>query len=98
MAGMRAWVRLVVALLLFTYLAPGPVLGQTTRRRELPLPLQPPAVLNKIAPENVDELRAMERHVQKVLAKVMPSVVGVLIGTNQGSGVIVKEDGTLLTA
>jgi hypothetical protein len=36
--------------------------------------------------------------VQKVLKKVMPAVVGVRVGPGQGSGVIIREDGTILTA
>src|SRR5437867_574664 len=50
------------------------------------------------APASVQDLRDIEKHVQKVLDKVMPSVVGVQVGGGQGSGVIIKEDGTILTA
>ena len=57
-----------------------------------------PQALNKPVPENADDLRDIEKHVQKVLQKVMPAVVGVRVGFGQGSGVIVKEDGTILTA
>lgn len=61
-----------------------------------PAPL-PPA-LDKVAPENIAELRAIEKHVQEVLKKITPCVVGVRVGAGQGSGVIVSEDGLVLTA
>ena len=40
----------------------------------------------------------MEMHTQKVLQKVIPAVVGVRVGQGQGSGVIVNEEGFILTA
>jgi hypothetical protein len=61
-----------------------------------PVPL-PPA-LSKPAPEGPEDLRAIEKQVQAVVAKVMPAVVGVRIGPGQGSGVIVSADGYVLTA
>ena len=57
----------------------------------------PKAVL-KAAPESVEDLKAIESHVKKVLAKVMPCVVGVQIGRGEGSGVIISADGKVLTA
>jgi hypothetical protein len=50
------------------------------------------------APTNVDELRALEKRVQKVVEKVQACTVGVRIGAAQGSGVIVSADGYVLTA
>lgn len=58
-----------------------------------------PEVIKKNAPaESLQDLRAIEQHVEKVLKKVMPSVVGIRVGPGQGSGVIIKADGTVLTA
>ena len=57
-----------------------------------------PAALNKDAPATVKELRALEAQVQKVLDKVVPCTVGIRIGFGQGSGVIISEDGYVLTA
>jgi S1-C subfamily serine protease len=51
----------------------------------------------KAVPENVDDLRALEKQVQAVIAKVQPATVGVMVGFAQGSGVIIK-DGYVLTA
>src|SRR5579871_5792732 len=53
--------------------------------------------LDRRVPESVDDLRALEKQVQAIVAKVQPAVVGVLVGPGQGSGVIVK-DGYVLTA
>jgi hypothetical protein len=49
------------------------------------------------APANLDELRALEKRVQEVVARVQPAVVGVELGGGSGSGVLVK-DGFVLTA
>jgi S1-C subfamily serine protease len=54
-----------------------------------------PAVFGKPVPESIDDLKAMERHLDKVLARVLPSIVCV---NGQGSGVIVSKDGYVLTA
>jgi serine protease Do len=56
-----------------------------------------PVVFDK-APENVDQLKALQKQVHEVLDKVLPCTVGVQIGAAQGSGVIVSKDGYVLTA
>src|SRR6266576_2202891 len=43
------------------------------------------AVFTKTAPESVDDLLKIERHVQKLAEKVIPCTVGVQIGGVQGS-------------
>lgn len=54
--------------------------------------------LDKLVPENVQDLRAIQERVKKVMAKVAPAVVGIRIGHAAGSGVIVNKDGYVLTA
>ena len=49
-------------------------------------------------PQNLDELRAMQDHVQQLIKKVMPTVVSIELRSSQGSGVVVTEDGYVLTA
>jgi len=56
-------------------------------------PTAPPAV-----PKTPQELQALEAQVKQVVAKALPCVVGIRIGTEQGSGVIVSEDGLVMTA
>jgi serine protease Do len=49
-------------------------------------------------PTDVAQLRALQSRVQQVVEKCTPSTVGILIGIGAGSGVIVSEDGLVLTA
>ncbi len=49
-------------------------------------------------PDDLADLKAMEKHVQELAKKVIPCTVGVAVGNAQGSGVIISEDGYVLTA
>ena len=51
----------------------------------------------KPVPENVRDLRALQARVRAVVEKVSPAVVGLRV-RGQGSGVIISEDGYVLTA
>lgn len=55
-------------------------------------------ILKKTIPESVEELRLIQANVQQLVKKVSAAVVGVRIGAGQGSGVIISEDGYVLTA
>ena len=61
-----------------------------------------PAALEKVVPENIDDLKVIQKQVKTVLDKVVPCTVGLQVnsksGSWQGSGVIVREDGFILTA
>src|SRR5437868_2304260 len=57
-----------------------------------------PIVLDKPAPENIDDLKAIQKQVKAVLEKVVPCTVGLRIGQGSGSGVIISKDGYVLTA
>ena len=57
-----------------------------------------PGVFSKPAPEGIDDLKAMQKHIKKVLEKVVPATVGLVVGSGSGSGVIISEDGYILTA
>jgi len=61
-------------------------------------PVALPPALTKLTPESVEDLRAIQKQVRTVIDQVMPAVVGVRIGNGSGSGVIVSEDGYVLTA
>jgi serine protease Do len=74
--------------------APFPV--DTTKRIE---PIRElPSVLDKDAPESVDDLKTFQAHVKKVIKAVTPAVVGIIIGGSSGSGVIIDDQGHILTA
>ncbi len=84
---------LAAGVLTFLLLFAGPL------RADVAGPSKPPAApeATRPAPLTVDDLRALEKQVQAVVAKVRPATVGVAIGPNQGSGVLV-EGGYVLTA
>ena len=60
-------------------------------------PAAPPAETVAL-PNELAELKAIEAQVEQVVAKVLPSVVGVQIGNHLGSGVVVTRDGIIMTA
>src|SRR6266536_212069 len=55
-------------------------------------------VFLKNALDSLADLRALQAQVEVFVAKVSPAVVGVRVGGGQGSGVIVSDDGYVLTA
>jgi serine protease Do len=57
-----------------------------------------PAAFAKQVPETVKDLREIQGYVQDLVKKVTPCVVGLTIGANQGSGVIITKEGMVLTA
>ncbi len=56
------------------------------------------AALKKDYPTSLADLRAIEARVRDLGQKVMSYTVGVRVGAAQGSGVIISEDGYVLTA
>jgi serine protease Do len=50
------------------------------------------------APGSVADLRDIERDIRVAVDRVLPATVGVQVGASQGSGVIVSNDGLVLTA
>jgi serine protease Do len=69
-----------------------PILPEKTKGPPLP------AVFSKPQPESVADLKAIEKQVKEVVAKVLPCTVCLRVGGASGSGVIVSEDGYILTA
>jgi serine protease Do len=55
-------------------------------------------ILSGGVPTSVDDLRAMQTHVQKLSDQLEKCTVGVTVGNAQGSGVIISKDGYVLTA
>src|SRR5262249_13246673 len=53
----------------------------------------PSPALDKATPESIDDLKAIQQQVKKVLEKVLPCTVCVLVGGGSGSGVLISEDG-----
>ena len=57
-----------------------------------------PKVFSKIRPETLQDLRDIQDRAREVAERVKRATVGVRIGAGQGSGVIISEDGYVLTA
>jgi len=65
---------------------------------EIPLSPQAARVLEQKLPKSVDDLKAIESQVRQVVERVLPATVNIRIGSSQGSGVIVGQEGYVLTA
>jgi len=50
------------------------------------------------SPQSVDELKALQNQVKQVVSKTTAATVGIIIGPGAGSGVIISDDGIVLTA
>jgi serine protease Do len=57
-----------------------------------------PETFRKENPASVADLEAMEQHVQELLDRVSPAVVAVRVWASSGSGVVISEDGLVLSA
>ena len=92
-------------LLLFAFAFPAPLahsLAAGDQAGDQPVVASKSAVTWDIArataPDTLDELKAMQSLLKSTVDKVMPSTVGLLLGQGAGSGVIVSDDGLVLTA
>lgn len=88
MAYHRAIPRFSLPAFAFLVLASGPLLAADTKW----------VVTRTSVPETIEELRSLQTTVKGVVEKCSPATVGVIIGMGAGSGVIVSEDGLVLTA
>lgn len=62
-----------------------------------PPPTTAPSLALKPVPQNLRDLRTLQSRLQEVAARVSPAVVGLRVG-GQGSGVLISDDGYILTA
>jgi len=90
---MPVWRLSIVAFVLGLSLVPAVQAGS-----EDPLPSPLPHAFAKQQPESLRDLKEIQAHVQRLIAKVMPLTVSLRVGTSQGSGVIITKDGYILTA
>ena len=61
-------------------------------------PKQLAAAFTKASPGSIADLKSMEQQVKNLVAQVSPAVVAVEIGLHSGSGVVISEQGLVLTA
>jgi len=102
---MKGWKTTLVAGLAVAVLAVGTraaapfVVDKTKKSEAEPEKLfDLPVALERTSPQSAEDLKAIQDHVKKVIKKVTPAVVGVQIGPSAGSGVIIDEEGHVLTA
>ncbi|MBI4661525.1 MAG: trypsin-like peptidase domain-containing protein [Verrucomicrobia bacterium] len=57
-----------------------------------------PGAFRKETPTSVDDLKSMQRHIQDLVSRVSSAVVAVRVGSASGSGVVISEDGLVLSA
>lgn len=86
---MPRWPALALSLILCSFTAPGALASGGAAAASL----APPAPTSSL-----DALRDTQQRVQKLIADNAPATVCLLIGGATGSGVIVDEDGLILTA
>lgn len=55
-------------------------------------------VLNRPIPRDAKDLRVIEQAATRIVAQVVPCTVGVQVGNNHGSGIVITESGYVLTA
>jgi serine protease Do len=77
-----------------------------SRAWESPMPPRPlaanrhelAAAFTKAAPTSLADLKSIEQRIRELVRRVSPAVVDVEIGSGTGSGVIISQDGLVLTA
>src|SRR5262245_30959553 len=92
---------LAVAVLVVSAPAAAPAVIDKTKKTEPnvePPAVKLPAVFDKSAPEDINDLKALQDHLKKVIRKVTPAVVGIQMNNSSGSGVIINAEGHVLTA
>jgi len=87
-----------IVFIVFTFLAPSPSLfGQQVDKNG-----QESFTLDEIfageLPQTLDDLRAFQEHVKELVKDLKPATVGIQMTQAQGSGVIISDDGYILTA
>ncbi|WP_437204388.1 S1C family serine protease [Planctomicrobium sp. SH664] len=87
--------RLLSCSLLVHLLAPQVVWGAPVSETEQ---VSVPAVFSEPVPRTLDDLKAIQNHVTRLVPRLSAATVSVKVGRNQGSGVIVTADGLVLTA
>lgn len=105
---MKGWSTILVAGLAMAIFASSsrpaaPFVIDKTKKEVNDKPLIVPSVFSRAAPQDAHDLKAIQEHVKKVIKKVTPAVVAIQIadskaGMSAGSGVIIDEDGLVLTA
>jgi serine protease Do len=57
-----------------------------------------PGAFRQVVPSSLDDLQAIQAQVEALAVRLAPAVVEVEVGMGSGSGVVISEDGLVLTA
>lgn len=80
--------------LVVLFLVVGSLTASDPVSKDIPAP--PSAILK--GPESLDDLKTFQKHTKILVDKLLPTTVCLQVGGASGSGVIVSEDGLVLTA
>jgi serine protease Do len=94
--------RLMFSLMMITLLSSMTVSGQENATEAKPVGLSVNSALQPIfagkTPTTVGQLESMQSHVKSLTDTVLRTTVGIQVGPAQGSGVLISQDGYILTA
>ena len=75
-----------------------PTYGYTAEKAK-PIELPPvPKVFEKKDPESIADLKEIENHTEELVKRLTPCVVNLRLGGSEGSGVVIDDEGHVLTA
>ena len=92
---MRTPPALLAVCMLCLSIGTGSLAAQETKAEE---PTRLEKLLSGEPPETIQDLKAMQERFRSLATKLVPCTVGLRVGGAQGSGVIISEDGYVLTA
>ncbi|MEC9030856.1 MAG: trypsin-like peptidase domain-containing protein [Planctomycetota bacterium] len=92
---MRTPPALLAVCMLCLSIGAGSLAAQETKAEE---PTRLEKLLSGEPPETIQDLKAMQERFRSLATKLVPCTVGLRVGGAQGSGVIISEDGYVLTA
>jgi serine protease Do len=96
--GWAWWLLLAVGIWFISGWWPGLAGEESSPSPPAALAAPAPSGTDPHTPKSLEELKALEERVKRVVAKVIPATVGVQVGSARGSGVIVSPDGLVMTA
>jgi len=92
---MRTPLALLAACMLCLSIGTGSIAAQETKAEDT---TRLEKLLSGEPPETIQDLKAMQERFRSLATKLVPCTVGLRVGGAQGSGVIISEDGYVLTA
>lgn len=88
----------LAAVLIAISFAAGPTAVRADDQPAPPPALELQRIFDGSEPKTIADLRAMQQHQQQLSKRLIACTVGIVVGPAHGSGVIISEDGYVLTA